>query len=99
MFPAEVEHACPATRPTNPWQGDITMRIERLERRLSELSLREHCHPIEDKLKRWTGVDNSLALERSEAQWKERAIRAEAELARLHGQFRLALSKVPVNDG
>ena len=86
-------------RPTNPWQADTVMRIERLEHRLSEMSLREHCHPIEDKLKRWTGEDNSLALERSKAQWKERALKAEAELARLHGQFRLALSKSELIDG
>jgi predicted nucleic acid-binding Zn-ribbon protein len=85
-------------RPTNPWQADTTMRIERLEHKLSEMSLREHQHPIEDKLKRWTGADNSLELERSKAQWKERAIRAEAELARLHGQFRFALSRSDLID-
>jgi hypothetical protein len=84
-------------RPTNPWQADIDHRIGRLEQRLTEMSMREHIHPIEDKLKRWTGPDNSI--EQQDLEWKERALRAEAELARLYGQFRLALSKAEHSDG
>lgn len=84
-------------RSMNPWRADIDDRIGRLERRLTEMSMREHIHPIEDKLKRWTGPDN--AIEQQDLEWKERALRAEAELARLYGQFRLALSKSARTDG